>query len=97
MGREEVFQQIIRIQYDCEQNQISNLRTKSMQTRSLDDFYVLEQQVANLSASVERMQQEKYDSRLRHKALEKCAALHERMLNVIENLVGILNVRTVRR
>lgn len=90
MGREQVYQQIIRIQYDCEQNKLTNLKKKSAQTKSLDDFHLFEQQLATLTASVERMEQEDSDSRLRYKALEKCAALHERMLNVIENLVGIL-------
>lgn len=90
MGREQVYQQIIRIQYDCEQNKLTNLKKKSAQTKSLDDFHLFEQQLATLTASVERMQQEDSDSRLRYKALEKCAALHDRMLYVIENLVGIL-------
>lgn len=90
MGREQIFQHIIQNQYDCEQSQLSKLKTKSAQTKSLDDFYLLEQKVANFSASVQRMQQEKYDSRLRYNALDKCAILHERMLHVVENLVRTL-------
>lgn len=92
MGREQVFQQIIQLQYDSEQNHLTNMKKKATQTKSLDDLHLLEQQVANLSASVERMQQENYDSRLRYKAIKKCADLHERMLNVIENLVGSATV-----
>lgn len=92
MGREQVFQQIIKLQYDGEQNLLENIKIKSTQTKSLDDLHLLEQQVANLSASVERIRQEYNDSRLRYKAIEKCADLHERMVNVIENLVGSATV-----